>query len=196
MTSEDTPLPTTEESLRLISSMINKAKNRYSENGTLYLWWGWLILFCCLVQYAASQLFNTDFYYVWFLTWAMAILQFFIIRKKRRRAMAKTYTEEISGSIWIAFFICLMLCLFISMQFGQFQMIYPIILVLYGVPTFLSGIILQFRPLVFGGISCWILAAASPFIPPADQLLFVSIAVICAWIVPGYLLKRKFKKNM
>lgn len=33
------------DSLQLIDQMINQAKNRFSENGFLYLLWGWLILF-------------------------------------------------------------------------------------------------------------------------------------------------------
>jgi hypothetical protein len=37
--------------LLFIESMIHKAQNRYSENGTLYLLWGWSIFLCSLVQY-------------------------------------------------------------------------------------------------------------------------------------------------
>ena len=33
-----------QQSLNLIESMINKARNRFSENGHLYLLWGWVIL--------------------------------------------------------------------------------------------------------------------------------------------------------
>jgi hypothetical protein len=43
MNSEEVPMSETE-SLRLISSMINKAKNDFSESGTLYLLWGWLTM--------------------------------------------------------------------------------------------------------------------------------------------------------
>lgn len=43
MNSEEVPMSETE-SLRLISSMINKAKNGFSESGTLYLFWGWLTM--------------------------------------------------------------------------------------------------------------------------------------------------------
>lgn len=35
---------TEKESLELITSMINKAKNKVTESGALYLFWGWLIL--------------------------------------------------------------------------------------------------------------------------------------------------------
>jgi hypothetical protein len=38
-----------QDSLHLIESMINKARNRFSENGHLYLLWGWVILVCSVV---------------------------------------------------------------------------------------------------------------------------------------------------
>jgi hypothetical protein len=38
-------------SLALIESMINKAQNRFSENGTLYLVWGWVVAICALSHY-------------------------------------------------------------------------------------------------------------------------------------------------
>jgi hypothetical protein len=41
---------TSEESLEVIQSMILKAKNQFSENGKLYLLWGWVIL-CCSLGY-------------------------------------------------------------------------------------------------------------------------------------------------
>jgi hypothetical protein len=62
-------------------------------------------------------------------------------------------------------------------------------------PTFLSGIILKFKPLVIGGISCWLLAVVSVFIPMEYQLLCIAAAVIFAWIIPGYLLKANFKRE-
>jgi hypothetical protein len=74
-------------------------------------------------------------------------------------------------------------------------MIDPLFLAIYGVPTFLSGIILRFKPLVWGGVSCWLLSVLSVIIPVEYHLLLVSAAMIVAWIVPGYLLRAKHKKS-
>src|SRR5665213_1545047 len=88
------------ESLLLIASMINKAKNRFSESGTLYLLWGWLILICCIVQFIGFYFFDTDAYYIWFSTWFLLIYQIFYLRKKIKTQKIKTYTEEINGFVW------------------------------------------------------------------------------------------------
>ena len=194
MNKEEAPM-TESESLLLISSMINKAKNRFNETGILYLWWGWLILICCLVQYISIRFFNTDFYYIWFSTWAMLIAQVFIIKKKRQQNKVRTYTEELNGFVWLVFFICFILVFYVAIVLKKPELMKPFMLILYGMPTFLSGVILKFKPLIIGGICCWLLAVVSPFIPFRDQTLLIAAAIICGWIVPGYLLKKKYKKE-
>jgi hypothetical protein len=67
-------------------------------------------------------------------------------------------------------------------------------LALYGMPTFLSGITLRFKPLIYGGIACWLLSIIACFTPYQFHLLLLGLAVIIAWIVPGYILKARFKK--
>ena len=187
---------TEKESFELITSMINKAKNRVGETGTLYLLWGWLIFMCCTVQFVGLHFFHFEnIFYVWFLTWLMLIYQIFFLSKEGKKRKVKTYTGEINGFVWLVFFICLMLVIFIGSFLKKYEVINPILLVLYGMPTFLSGIILKFKPLIIGGICCWVLSIISVFIPADYQLLFVAVAVIAAWIIPGYILKQNFKKE-
>jgi len=184
------------ESLSIISGMINRAKNRFSETGTLYLLWGWVILVCCVAQFVLLQYFNYQKgYQVWFLTWLAVIYQFIYLAKRKNREKVKTYTDEIIGFVWLTFMICGFIMVFILIKQKAYENINPLILVLYGMPTFLSGIILKFRSLIIGGICCWLLALASPFVPFEYHLLLLACAVIAAWIIPGYLLRAKFKKE-
>jgi len=184
------------ESIELIASMINKAKNRVGETGTLYLLWGWLILICCLIQFIGVHFFNYEnSAYIWFSTWLLLIYQLFYIRKKRKSRKVRTYTGEINAFVWLVFFICMMLSLFIGIQLKRYEIIDPMLLVLYGMPTFLSGVILKFKPLIIGGICCWVLSGLSVFTPLEYQILLIVAAVISAWIIPGYLLKANFKKE-
>ncbi|MEO6836753.1 MAG: hypothetical protein ABI185_00090 [Ginsengibacter sp.] len=186
---------TEKESMELITSMINKAKDRVSETGTLYLLWGWLILICCIVQFIGFHFFNyINSYYIWFSTWILVIYQFFYLGKRKNVNKVKSYTGEINGFVWLVFFICMMLVIFIGSYLKKYEIINPVLLVLYGMPTFLSGIILKFKPLIIGGICCWALSVLSVFIPGDYQLLLTAAAVIAAWIIPGYILKQNFKK--
>lgn len=185
--------------LELIQSMINKARNRFSENGHLYLLWGWTVFVCSVAQFILLHFFQYPHHYmVWVLTWIIVIYQIFYLNRRKKNAKVKTYTDDILGFVWITFVILMFLFGFL---FGQilgesyYKLMNPGFLALYGMPTFLSGIILKARPLVIGGICCWVLSIISTFIPYEYQLLLLSLAVIIAWIIPGYVLQARFKKE-
>lgn len=184
------------DSLQLIAAMINKAKSRFSETGTLYLLWGWVIFICCVSQFIMLHFFKNDqAYYVWYATWLVVIYQIYYIINKRKKQKVKTYTDEIIGFVWFSFIISIFIIVYILLKNGAVGAINPTILVLYGIPTFLSGIILKFKPLTTGGIICWLLAIATMFAVYEYQLIFLSIGVIVAWVIPGYLLRVKFKNE-
>lgn len=186
---------TERESIILIASMINKAKSQVSENGFLFILWGWVILICCAVQLFSDHFFHyPNAYYIWFSTYALVIFQIIYLLRKKKSEFAKTYTEEIIGFVWIAFATGAVLMVFICIRFEAPQLVLPLLLVFYGLPTFLSGAILKFTPLMIGGICCWILAFASTFIGFEFQMVLIAIAVIAAWLIPGYLLQAKFRK--
>jgi hypothetical protein len=185
------------ESMELITSMINKAKNFYGETGLFYLIWGWVILFCCLTQFIAVHFFdNQNANFVWLLVYLVLIFQIIYTRRIKKSRRIKTYTRDINGFVWIAFFICLMLTIFICISFKRYELINPLLLILYGMPTFLSGIIIKFKPLIIGGIFCWVMAFISPFINIEYVVLLSAAAVIAAWIIPGHLLRNKYKSEV
>ena len=72
----------------------------------------------------------------------------------------------------------------------------PAYLALYGMPTVISGSILRFRPLIVGGVTCWVLSILSPFVAYEYQLLLLAAAVVAGWIIPGYLLRIRYNKTI
>ena len=187
-----------QQSLQLIESMINKARNQFNENGHLYLLWGWIVLVCSIGQFILTEIIHSrNANLVWMLTWLAVIYQaVYLIRKKRQRKV-RTYTDGIMGGVWLSFVITMILFAFSigSQQDASTSKIFtPLLLALYGIPTFLSGIILRFRPLVTGGICCWCLCVLAPFIPLQYQVFLLGAAVIAAWIIPGYLLRKRYNE--
>lgn len=186
------------ESLALIESMINKAKDRFHEDGAMYLLWGWVVFACSVGQFILLQIHYDKHWIVWMATWAATFYQAFFLRKKRRRMNVYTYTDDILRYVWITFGILMFLNGFlfgVILGGDYYKMLNPGFLALYGMPTFLSGIILRFRPLIIGGIGCWVLSIGATFTPDQYALLLVSSAMIIAWIIPGYLLRSKYKKS-
>lgn len=184
------------DSLQLINAMINKAKNNYSESGTLYLVWGFTIFICSIAQFIALKFFDyQQAYYIWFVTWGVFIYQVIFLKRKKKTVKVRTYTDEVLGYVWICFVICLFVMLIILLQSKSYTLINTVILVVYGIPTFLSGAILKIQSLTIGGICCWVLAEISLFIPLQYHILLISAAVLIAWIIPGIILRNKFLKQ-
>lgn len=195
---EQQPEFTHSQSLELIQTMINKARNKYSENGFAYLLWGWAVFVCSVTQFILLRLQYTHHYVVWFAMWLVFIFQMIYVRRRKKQNKVRTYTDEILSYVWITFAILMFL---FGFMFGQimgmeyYKYFNTALLALYGMPTFLSGIILKTRALVIGGIGCWVLSLVGPFVPYDYQLLMISLAVVIAWIIPGYILQSKYKKD-
>jgi hypothetical protein len=170
-----------EQSLQLIGSMINTAKGRFSENGHLYLLWGWTVFVCSIAQFILMYYVRFEQHYlVWMLTWLVFIYQMVYLSRQKKKIKVRTYMDEIMGVVWITFVILMFLFGFLlGMLMGDdyYRYINPAFLALYGMPTVLSGTILK-------------------FIPYEYQLLLLAVAVAIAWIVPGYILRSKYKKTL
>ncbi|HYK47450.1 MAG TPA: hypothetical protein VEV83_19875 [Parafilimonas sp.] len=189
-----------QQSLALIESMINRAKDKFAEDGSMYLLWGWLVFACSLFQFILLHVVEYPKHYlVWLATIPAFVYQFFYIREKRKHQTATTYTDYIIGYIWVTFGVVILLIGFIIgfITGGDYYYhIIPLLLAIYGVPIFLTGVIIRFRSLITGGIVCWVLCIVSTFIRNYDyQFLMVPLAMLAAWIIPGYMLRSKYKSQ-
>ena len=71
------------QSLEVIESMINKAKNQFSENGDLYLLWGWWVFACSIIEFILLNVMQYEWH--WIIWWSVLLVvgyQFFYLRKK------------------------------------------------------------------------------------------------------------------
>jgi hypothetical protein len=198
---ENNPGFNPQQSLQLIESMINRAKDNFAEGGFIYLVWGWAVFVLSLTQFILLHFFQyPQHYMVWMFSWVILFYQFIYLRKKYRQQKVRTYTDYIIGYVWITFMILIFLLGFLigRLTTGEYYThINPIILALYGMPIFLTGIIMRFRPLIIGGIGCWVLSVLTTFIHTYDyQFLMIPVAMLIAWIIPGYLLRAKHKKQL
>ncbi|HRI21915.1 MAG TPA: hypothetical protein PLA68_13230 [Panacibacter sp.] len=189
-----------QQSLELIETMINRAKDKFAERGDMYLIWGWNVLICSITQFILLHFFNYPYHYmVWMASWPVLFYQVYQIRKRNQKRKVRTYTDHIIGFVWITFLVLIFLLAFLigRLSGGEyFAHINPIVLALYGMPIFLSGIILRFRPLILGGIGCWVLSILCTFIKEYDyQFLMIPLAMIIAWIIPGYMLRARYKSQ-
>jgi uncharacterized protein with PQ loop repeat len=183
-----------EDSLKLINEMIGKAKKSYVTKGTASIVWGSLIVFCSLVAWAK---FRFGFYIgfdVWMLLLLALIPQIFFSVKERRSKSFKSHDESTIYFIWITFAICIFILSFYNSKFGT-ENSTTLVIMLYGIPTFLTGGVCRFRPMILGGLCCWALSVASIYTSPENDMLLMAASGLAAWLIPGVILFNRYQKQ-
>jgi uncharacterized membrane protein len=181
---------TGEESLRIITEMINKTKVSIRQGSFHLLFWGWLLIICSLSDWLLAN--YTSYahpYYVWFLVIPGAFISMIYGFVKGRKERVRSYGNMLYMWTWIGFLIAATV-LFI-VQASDMQNVTPYILLLAGFPTFLSGFIIRFKPLIFGGICFWVVALLVHFAGPQLAPLGTPVAMLIGYLIPGYMLKNR-----
>jgi hypothetical protein len=183
-------LMTGEESLKIITEMINKTKMNIRQSSFHLLFWGWLIFFCSLTEYLLFKF--TDFatpWYVWFLVIPGVFVSMIYGFVKGRKESVWTYATTIYVWTWIGFMFSAIVLSVI--MWGKMETIAPLILTLAAIPAFISGFIIKFRPLIIGAVTFWIFALVAHFGGHDIAPLAVPAAMLTGYLIPGYLLRRK-----
>jgi hypothetical protein len=181
---------TGEESLKIITEMINRTKVNIRQGSFHLLFWGWLITVCSLSEWLITNLTHYAHpYYVWILVIPGAFVSMIYGAVTGRKAKVHTYADMLYMWTWIGFLFAAIV-LFI-VQSDRMENVTPYILLLAGFPTFLSGFIVKFKPLIAGGICFWVIAILVHFAGPSLALLGTPVAMFTGYLIPGYMLRNK-----
>jgi hypothetical protein len=186
-----------EDSLRLITEMIQTAKEGLRDNGFFYLFWGWLIFIASMSQYLLLVILKSAYNGIpWLILMPLGCIVSVVygVRKKRARRV-KTYLDQFMGYALISFLVSLFTVLFYMAYTENPRMAYPLILMVYGAWLFISGGALKFKPLLLGGVINWILSIVCMFVVFQSQLLLLALAVLLGYIIPGHMLKASYNKQ-
>jgi len=185
-----------QESLKLIQSMIEKSKLAYADNSFYFLFWGWLVFSCCIAQFVLIQVQYTHHYYVWFLMIVGGIISGWYSSKQSKQIVTKTFVDVANQNLWMALVFAFMVLLVINVTAAKaWQNAFPYYILIYAIGTYVTGKLLQFKPLVYGGLINFVLAALCSKFTYEYQLLILAAALLCSYIIPGHLLKIQYKKQ-
>lgn len=186
-----------EESLQLITQMISQAKNYYYESGLSALLWGFTNVICFTLAYLADTVkgFHLPFN-PFFLMGVTFILQFYYDRKEAKFKTTKSYLDDVHKYVWTAFAICVLILTIVGAITNIGYIVLPLLLLFFGMPTFISGCISKFKPFIAGGILCWILSIVCFVYKTEEALLMVAAGAGVAWIIPGFILRARFYKDI
>lgn len=183
------------QSLDIITEMITISRKKIIDNGMHFILWGVLIALCSFIQFfmLLFQYMPQESNLVWLILPIVGTPMSFIIGKKQNEeTQVKSILTEIYKKIWLGFGISLFLIIFISIQYHHSPTAF--ILILMGFAMFLSYLILNFRPMLYGAVVFFVSSVLYIFIKEsAFQALFYGISVVLGYLIPGVLLYNKFK---
>jgi hypothetical protein len=183
------------ESLQLIQSMIDKAKNTVAHDSFYFLLWGWLVFIASVTQFILKVIVQTPYHYIaWALMFAGIIVSAFYGAKQNKRKKVTTYVGELLNYLWLAIFVSFILLGFIFSRLG-WQDCYSFYIMMYAIGSFVSGRALKFSPLVWGAIGCWLLAIVSTFTSFDVNILLGALSILISYIIPGHLLRIQYAKQ-
>ena len=183
-----------QDSIRLIQSMINRTKQSISDSSIYFLVWGWITFIACTAQFVLKHIYDYEKHY---LVWWLAVIGiiFFVcygIKRDKNRDV-RTYVGDSIKYLWIGMAIAYFVLSMILSKYGWDKIVFPFFIMLYGLGTFISGCILQFRPLVVGGIIASALAIGAAFASYDYQMLFGAAAILISYIIPAYIMRSRNK---
>jgi hypothetical protein len=175
-----------QESLAIIEQMISNSKKNFKRSSKYFLLWGWAVLLSAIAQYILLKLLYPYTYYVWLTMPVCIVITILLKIRDNKNQKVKTYTSHAMSSLWMAMGIAFILLTYFGIQYNV--NINPVFLILYGVGIFTSGRMLEFKPLIYGGLFAFIMSFVIMHVEGTDILLVFAIAVLGSYIIPGHLL--------
>jgi len=192
---------TPQESLQIISDMIEARRARIGTNGFMIRFWGWLVIVAAVGQMVLMQL---ELFEICWTPWLLMIFGgIYSVLKSRRsndRSVEKSHLDRISGTIWLLFGLNAMILGFVFLPLLLWLSYIGILLIILGISSIVEGVISRFKPSVIGGIVTNILGflalLAAKFITGDNawvlQFMILIGGIIATNLIPGYILKGRY----
>jgi hypothetical protein len=185
---ENDQILSNQKSLQIIEEMVQKAKFNFSGNAFYFILWGVLLLASSVFEFTTSYLGQSSI--AWF-GWPVVsiiggcISAFYSSKNKKSNCML--HLDRMYVQVWIAFGFTLFVLIFGLIYKGINPN--PFVMMLAALPTYLTGKIIGFKPLVYGGLMFGVLGVISLFVPAGMVSLVYSLSMILGYIIPGFMMK-------
>ncbi len=185
-----------QESLRIIQDTIDLAKRSFRDNGFHFLLWGWLVVLASVTHwYLLVNHLHPNPEIAWSVMVVIGVPAAMIREwlRNKKTLQAPNLVHQWYGWVWLGFGISMLISIPFAVRSGVSAI--PFILVLTGFATFISGILLRFKPLIFGAAVIWAGALWCLFLNPAQHLLIQAVCAVFGYLLPGYMLNLEKQKS-
>ena len=193
MTSEQSQL-SHEESIAIIQRMVREARGAAANDAFDFIFWGWLLVGVSILHYillAINPPFEPSLVYL--LMGLGGVYSWIHHSRENEQRRIKTHIDTIMGYVWGAAGVMYLFGIFFggSVNAPGGSPMPSVVLFASGSGTFITGGVLKFKPLVFGGILLWICAIPAWFLPVQGQIAMQIAGMIAGYLIPGYMLIKK-----
>ena len=181
------------ESIALISRMIDNTRSRMVRNaGRPFLIWGYATVVTTLAVWAAYALFpGRNWYYLWLLLPVFGTALSLLTMPKADGGRVYTFIDRVIGQVWLVMGLTAWFVSLLSV-FGDMPVpILFVILLMMGMGTAITGLIIRFTPVTAGGIAAIVIAPFSMIAPNMWQPLLFIAGFTVMMIIPGHILNYK-----
>ena len=185
---------TPEKSLELITQVIAEARDRFEENGFVYMLWGALIAVASLGQFVLIETGHGNIsWYPYLLMPAGAIYTSFYYARRKKPSRANVISLMMTA-LWVVLSIYMMVLGFL---FGGSlkEHLIPVILILLSIGITVSGTSLRSGLLVAAGIFIGLSALAGFYMDRTLQSLWMGVVSFVAIFIPGLIMMYKHKRR-
>ena len=214
-----------QESMALITTMIQKAKNSYYESCTSVLLWGSVTAIASFVTFLQQTLSFKIGFDIWILLFIAIIPQIFISIKQRKERKFKSHTDIAINAVWMVYGITISgVVLYHNLvpyttngiiQAEGYTLLkhytvgskpdepispfvpsfFSMFLLVFAMPTMVTGIVKKFAPMIIGSIITYGLFVVSLFTPFRYDMLFGTVTAIICWLIPGIILRKRYNRQ-
>jgi hypothetical protein len=196
---------TAERSLEIIKRQIEQSRKELEKNaGIPFITWGALVFVTALiVWYLWKTTNNGNWGLLWF---AMAIVGWGLMiwqdKKEKKSVVPRTIITQIMGHVWCSFGIFasgfpVLMFVVAPLLFGQYVLGYgitSIIVLLLGMGTTITGLVLKNGWITAGGIIGGLLGASlALFIKGYDEMLVMAGVSLVSLVIPGIMIQWRTK---
>ncbi|MEG0518813.1 MAG: hypothetical protein RR555_08100 [Bacteroidales bacterium] len=184
-----------QESLALIADMIRNTQNKMERHaGTPFLIWGYTTV---IISIAVSALVTLTHNHYWQFLWlALPIISLpstYLVNRNSTKEV-KTYIDKIVSQIWLVFGIAGFMVSLSGVIVYRFPVLFCVIL-LMGMGTALTGLIIKFKPCIWGGFIAMALSYLNFLFTGTNSILIFAAVFIIMMVIPGHILNARAKKS-
>lgn len=187
---------TPEESLLLITKTIEETKERFKENGHIFIFWGTLMLIVIMSQFMLSLLgfYKFTMYPIFLYPIGAIYTAIYAWKGYKKNNTPKTIIGNILGNLgWVVGMNLMIMGFLFSDKLGE--AIAPVFIILLALFIIVSGLSIRFKPFTIGGVLMNLIGLGSFFLDVDYHGFSMMLGSVVGLIIPGILLNNARRKE-